>query len=649
MSYASALLQGVTPDQQIKHTLEKPKRSPAQVRNKTEINEPTERAQIFSNEVLESNAGKLAGFEARCFLKLAYHSDPATISALGRTCRYLKEKIFNRRIWEILDKRVRYKTETPVFSFAIECGEVDDTDENIENSSIGAVKTVTLSDFQREQRQPQLLQYWLRLVSIAQNKLDNENDASNLDVTLGGGFSLQSKETREKVLRVKDLGRIQSWLDSTVKLLSGENHVEIPYQNGKVTLTRYGRGGVYLLAKIYLKEESEPKKSNIHCYRFLDWAEGLREVVKPFIPLVGRIVVLLRRNAPEKDAQRYIERENTINSILKYNRCNSAIKTIKTMVNSCVIPGTRSILMKKKQEKAKRRHQQEIEDNNIYQLLRNNMPDNWEEAKQEAYESNQEFLKQKEKELEDKRQEREAKRQAELEKKNRKKKEHKSDKPKIKTVTKKKTDNEGFITTYVERVSKGGEILSSTEVVGPTVVNTPPPNEKQKISPSQILESNSFGATRLAGSFDSIEQAQYKRNQRKRKGREIKEEKQKAAKNRLKREKNTGTPDKKKKQSQVSDNKSQNKAKQQPKAKARSSSPPGDKPQSQSTPKKVSKTKKSTPVPKNQEKILKKIIRQTQKKQQIWDHQLFVPVVAAFVILVLAIGAYSLLSNSSTV
>jgi len=189
-----------------------------------------------------------------------------------------------------------------------------------------------------------------------------------------------------QLVRVRDLSRVSSWLDSIQKLiLWNSKSLTIPYQNGHVKLTRVGRGGTELSLRVTVPGE-EPQSA---LFDFGTFCVLLRKAAKEYLPVAGSCrmgLKKLRKNILESDAPVFTEQELWIEDVLGHNHLNEVIGHLKYHLGSGAIPrsGLPDYFRHKHQDKVRRTNQAASENANIMAFVLDNLPPHWDETKKAA-------------------------------------------------------------------------------------------------------------------------------------------------------------------------------------------------------------------------------------------------------------------------
>jgi len=333
--------------------------------------------------------------------RILNYLQPAELSALGRTCQTFWAKILTNKTY-LSRFYPGQKFSKPIITFLLEFAEGKPKEPDTEP----VAKTVPLTFFADQRRQNSLCKYWQRLVTRAQEARDKSGiDPSNpLHVKLHGGFSIRGNK-HGPLLTERDLTRTLSWLEACIRLLQGKNRQEVPYlDGGKVLFTRYGLGGTKLKVEVvhppnFAKTEEEKKQlellPSVRRYDFAEYCMALRVQAKSFVPLVGSCAVTLKngaRNVLPEENDAYLEREKVLNGLLKHQSLHTAVKAIKRLLTGGAIPGSElpAVFRKLREDKLRLKQQQAVEYDNILKFLKNNVPDDFEEAKRQAVKLNDE-------------------------------------------------------------------------------------------------------------------------------------------------------------------------------------------------------------------------------------------------------------------
>jgi hypothetical protein len=161
--------------------------------------------------------------------------------------------------------------------------------------------------------------------------------------------------------------------------------VKIPYRNnGSITLALYGRGGT--LVSFHVKAGKE----NVRAIFPLDvFANQIRKAAKKFIPLAGSCRIQLqkqRNNISPDNTNSFQEKEQWILKTLEHEALASAVKDLRSHLAHGVVPGSQlpEHFQKKTLQKNKKQSQLENENSNIMDLILENLPPHFEDAKRAA-------------------------------------------------------------------------------------------------------------------------------------------------------------------------------------------------------------------------------------------------------------------------
>jgi len=255
--------------------------------------------------------------------------------------------------------------------------------------------------------------------------------------------------------------------------------VKIPYRNGNITLALYGRGGTHVSFIV------KAGKENVRAIFPLDqFANQIRKAAKKFIPLAGSCRIQLqkqRNNISPDNTLIFQEKEQWILKTLEHEALASAVKDLRNHLAHGVVPGSQlpEHFQKKTLQKNKKQSQLENENNNIMDLIIENLPPHFDDAKRAAKRLEEAAISQRKDEEEGRAAIREAKR---LEKEEKKKlaEAEKQGKPieqvkeeiqqqittkKPKTKVGRKIDKDGFLVPTVVDVETGKEIKGTQDKV----------------------------------------------------------------------------------------------------------------------------------------------------------------------------------------
>jgi len=319
---------------------------------------------------------------------------------------------------------------------------------------------------------------------------------------------------------LQDLKLVISVTNAVKQLIFRTNKsVKIPYRNGNITLALYGRGGTYVSFNV------KAVKENVRAIFPLDvFANQIRKAAKKFIPLAGSCRIQLqkqRNNISPDNTNSFQEKEQWILKTLEHEALASAVKDLRSHLAHGVVPGSQlpEHFQKKNLQKNKKQSQLENENSNIMDLILENLPPHFEEAKKAAKRLEEAAVSQKDneekdrqarfeaKKLEKEREKEEKKKIAEAEKQGKTLEQAKEEiqaqvakKPKTKVVTKK--DTEGYNVKVV--VDKSGNVKEKeTKVAVAKKEETTPEKVKSKktATTEQPDDSNLFS---IADDFEDV-------------------------------------------------------------------------------------------------------------------------------------------------
>jgi len=231
-----------------------------------------------------------------------------------------------------------------------------------------------------------------------------------------------------------------------------------------LTISKYGRGGSQLAVR------TSPKGAPTLFY-LSDFALQLRSAVKEFMPVLGRISMLINqdvKNVSKEDNEAYLEYEKGFNTAFKHAKINSTVSNIKQALERGAIPHSniQKQLQKKRAQKKQVRAQTEIENSNILDFIYFNLPPDLAEVRNQAQRQTEEAERmreqakalseaERERRRQDKKQAKEAQKAEaaaarEGKKKNQKEVEEEEKTKKTKTKSVKTVDTEGFVTLDTE-------------------------------------------------------------------------------------------------------------------------------------------------------------------------------------------------------
>jgi len=279
------------------------------------------------------------------------------------------------------------------------------------------------SFFRKESRKQQLQKVWKYNAASAQKSRDKEWEKDTQDHPLvasskkppielkfPGGFYVAYREGKGKqgaeekgpqdrkqdifLARGTDLSDISLWLDGTLRLIQGEKKVSFSTPNNKITISKYGRGGSQICVR------NSAKSAPVYFY-LSDFALQLRSAAKEFIPILGRISMLINqdvKNVSKEDSDSYLEYEKGFNTAFKTAKINSAVANIKQALEKGAIPHSniQKQLQKKRAQKKQFRAQAEIENSNILDFIYSNLPADLAETRNQAQRQTEEAERMKE-------------------------------------------------------------------------------------------------------------------------------------------------------------------------------------------------------------------------------------------------------------
>jgi len=276
--------------------------------------------------------------------------------------------------------------------------------------------------------------------------------------------------------------------------------VKIPYRNGNITLTTIGRNGSHISFNV------KAGKENVRAVFPLDvFADQIRKAAKKLIPLAGSCRMQLQKlnNITGDALNSFPEKEEWILKTLEHEALASAVKDLRTHLSHGVVPGSRlpAHFQQKTLQKNKKLSQMENENSNIMDLIVENLPPHFEDAKRAAKHLEEAAISQRKNEEEERQARYEAKKlEWEREKEEKKKLEEAEKqgktleqakeeiqaqvvkKPKTKAVTKK--DAEGY--NVKVRVDKAGNVKEKEKEKVVEKKEEPTPEKKEKKSKKSV-------------------------------------------------------------------------------------------------------------------------------------------------------------------
>jgi hypothetical protein len=428
----------------------------------------------------------------------ALAAGPGGLCNFALTCTYFFDKLLTPDMWALV-QHLLPPVLIPSIHLKIET--------SIESGSAEKTQTVPITSLKQNYQIIQLLTYWNRILSKAEEEREKakQDDPTlgkeSLNATLNGGFAIEtvSEKKNNSLCYLQDLKLVISVTNAVKQLIFRTNKsVKIPYRNGNITLALYGRGGTHVSFNV------KAGKENVRAIFPLDvFANQIRKAAKKFIPLAGSCRIQLqkqRNNISPDNTNSFQEKEQWILKTLEHEALASAVKDLRSHLAHGVVPGSQlpEHFQKKTLQKNKKQSQMENENSNIMDLILENLPPHFDDAKKAAKRLEEAAISQRDdeekdrqarfeaKKLEREREKEEKKKLAEAEKQGKTLEQAKEEiqaqvakKPKTKVVTKK--DDEGYNVKVVVDKKSGTEIKEKeTKAPEPKEVETTPEKAKSK-------------------------------------------------------------------------------------------------------------------------------------------------------------------------
>jgi len=446
---------------------------------------------------------------------------PISLCNFALTCTYFFDKLLTPDMWALVQPSVLI----PSIHLKIET--------SIESGSAEKTQTVPITSLKQNYQIIQLLTYWNRILTRAEEEREKtKNDSGDptlgkepLNATLNGGFAIEtvSEKKNNSLCYLQDLKLVISVTNAVKQLIfRNSKSVKIPYRNGNITIALYGRGGTLVSFNV------KAGKDNVRAIFPLDiFANQIRKAAKKFIPLAGSCRMQLqkqRNNIMPDNTNSFQEKEQWILKVLEHEALDQAVREIRNHLSHGGVPGSQlpEHFQKKSLQKDKKQSQLENENNNIMDLIVENLPPHFDDAKKAAVRLQTAAETQKDNEEKDrqarfdaKRQEREREKEekkklAEAEKQGKTLEEAKEEilaqvpkKPKTKKVT--KTDKvTGFKNKIVVDAKTEEEIKKKDKPVEKKEVESTPEKVKsssKKTASEHVDDSNVFS---IADDFDDV-------------------------------------------------------------------------------------------------------------------------------------------------
>jgi hypothetical protein len=257
------------------------------------------------------------------------------------TCTYLFDKLITPEYWDLVADQV-LPSIPPIVNVFVETA--------VESSG-GQEKLITLNaaNLKANYQIQMLVNYWLRVLSDAEKnrnkdyKDDPVAGKESLKAVLNGGFSIETGTSKnpQQIYYVQDLSLvpvITKTIEELVALRSKKTMARIPYRNGNIILSLYGRGGQSISFHVKVGKENSS-----HIFPLDEFANQIRKATKKFIPLVGSCRMLLirqRKNVPKEEIDSFSEKEAWIKDILNHDYLNQVVKFLRTRLAIGVVPGS---------------------------------------------------------------------------------------------------------------------------------------------------------------------------------------------------------------------------------------------------------------------------------------------------------------------
>jgi len=467
---------------------------------------------------------------------------PSGLCSFGLTCTYFYEKLLsNDDWWNLVEYQLPPLTK-PLINILVEVAFPSNTGEKI--------LTLPISTLKQPYQKQNVANYWFQILTKAADKSKKDKDKKNndsplnLEATLNGGFNIETGtgKNTQLIVYLEDLRVVHSLLHAIRELINRKHQVKLPYRNGNIILSLYGRGG----DSISLHVISPGKESIKTIFPLEDFANQCRKAAKKFVSLVGTCHVIVRRPSNE-----LIDLENWIKNQLEHNCLNQDVIFIKKSLASGLVKGShlpahfeKKILISKKKQS-----QDQIENSDIMELIIENLPEHYEEATKAAERLHEAATEQRETERQERQTRRDREKLEALEAKKRLEEAKKytleetsggggetwgeqiippPKKPKTKVVTLK--DSEGWFNTTV--VDEAGKELEKPKAEEKAFEKHPKPKKQQQPSKSNdsTLSNNIFTITNEMENLPSPSEYQSTLRENKLKGQQEKPTKNKTRK-----------------------------------------------------------------------------------------------------------------------
>lgn len=306
------------------------------------------------------------------------------------TCTYLYDKLMTPENWNLVSSQVLPAIPPIVYLY------VETAVENSQSGQPEKLLTLNAAGLKANYQIQMLVNHWLRVLSEAEEKRNVEKvqdptaSKDPLKAILNGGFSIETGTAKnsQQIYYIQDLSLVPVVLKTIEELItprSKKSFAKIPHKGGHINLSLYGRGGHHISFR-YVKAN----QNSSSCIFALDeFINQIRKAAKKFIPLVGSCrmqIIRQRKSVPPKDLDSFREKEEWIKKTLNHEDLNTVVKQLRNRLSIGVVPGSvfPEHFQKKKILDQKKQDQAEIENANIMDLILENLPEHWEEAKAAA-------------------------------------------------------------------------------------------------------------------------------------------------------------------------------------------------------------------------------------------------------------------------
>jgi len=194
-------------------------------------------------------------------------------------------------------------------------------------------------------REEELLQFsntGKNLLNILNMKGKPKKIGAKVAIELPGGLvfneeALKQGDAVTKFIDSKGLSSVHRWGDACIHLLRGDKQTSVPYQSGKVTLSRVGKFGKVVLIRPDLPAHVSGELPQFQAYWFEDFCLAVRSALKSLSPLAETYLkwssAALKKVTAEESSE-FQERENIIKAILQPQRIQSTIETMKRLLTT---------------------------------------------------------------------------------------------------------------------------------------------------------------------------------------------------------------------------------------------------------------------------------------------------------------------------